>query len=158
MKLSKDFYLSEFTASATADQRGLPNEPSIVHIVALTALANVILQPIRSHYKSRVIISSGYRGPALNTAIGGSMTSQHSLGEATDFTVEGCSCKEVAEWIAYESGLDFDQLIWERQYDKDGKVIKEWLHISYVRTGGNRRQVLSAYVKPEGTEYVAGLR
>lgn len=156
--LSKNFALSEFTASATADKLGLINEPNQQQVIALAALANVIMQPIRDHYRSRVIISSGYRGPALNTAIGGSMTSQHSLGEAADFTVKGYSCKEVAEWIAYESGLDFDQLIWERQYGEDGGLIKEWLHISYVRTGGNRRQVLSAYVKPEGTEYVAGLR
>lgn len=155
--LSKNFALSEFTASSTADRLGIPNEPSEVHLVALTALANVVLQPIRDHYDRRLIVSSGYRGTALNNAVGGSPTSQHSLGEASDFTVEGHSCKEVAEWIAYESGIDFDQLIWERKYDKDGKVANEWLHISYVRTGGNRRQVLTAYVKPEGTEYVAGL-
>lgn len=157
MRLSKNFYLSEFTASNTADSMGLPNDPSEVHLIALTALANVIMQKIRDHYKARVIISSGYRGPALNAEVGGSPTSQHSLGEATDFTVEGYSCREVAEWLSEESDLDFDQLIWERSYDEQGGIKAEWLHISYKRTGDNRRQVLSAYVKPGGTEYVTGL-
>lgn len=156
--LSKNFYRSEFTASATADQLGIRNEPSEEHLIAMTALAHRLMQPLRDHYDRRVLISSGYRSPALNNAVGGSPTSEHAQGAACDFTVDGYGCKEVCEWIVYESGLEWNQLILEYKFDSEGRLETEWIHISFQRDGSNAKEVLTAYVRPTGTEYVAGLR
>lgn len=155
MNLSKNFHRSEFTASATADEHGVSNEPTEEHLVALTALANCTLQPIRDHW-GRVVITSGYRSLQLNVLVGGSDTSQHSQGEAADFHVPGHSNFDVAQWII-ENEIPFDQLILEHSLDEQGEVTAEWLHISYTRFGGNRFEVLSARVAPDGTEYRRGL-
>jgi hypothetical protein len=152
MKLSKNFSLSEFLASDTADRRGISNTPKREHLVALTALSTMIMQPIREYYNKGVIITSGYRSEQLNSAIGGSSTSQHSLGEATDFTVQGEDVYNTCKRIVEESGLDFDQII----YEVRGNT--EWIHISYNRLGGNRKEVLTAVVQSDGkAEYTRGL-
>ena len=155
MKLSENFLISEFTASATADANGITNEPTKEHLIAMTALVSCTMQPVRNYW-GRVVITSGYRSPLLNSIVGGSPTSQHALAEACDFHVPGTSCLEVAQWIV-GSGIEFDQLILETEVDKSGRESKEWIHISYSRFGDNRREILSARVAPEGTQYVQGL-
>ena len=52
------------------------------------ALAENIFQPIREHFDTPIYISSGFRSEALNEAIGGSKTSQHSKGEAIDIDMD----------------------------------------------------------------------
>lgn len=159
MKLSRSFWLSEFTKSDTAEMHRISNEPTQEHLIALTALANCVMQPLRNHFDKPVTISSGYRSPVLNVKVGGSETSEHSLGAACDFTVEGFSCKEVCEWIVQESGLEWSQLILEKAYDDRGVETKQWVHWSYDRLGGNAKEVMTAYVGPSGSkaEYVQGL-
>ena len=49
----------------------------------------VLLQCIREHFGKPVHITSGYRTAAHNAAVGGSKSSQHLLGRAADFHVEG---------------------------------------------------------------------
>ena len=61
MKLSANFQLSELVKSQTAERKGIPNNPSPAHIDNLKALCVNVLQPIRSHFESPVMISSGYR-------------------------------------------------------------------------------------------------
>jgi len=155
MKLSENFLISEFTASATADANGITNEPTKEHLIAMTALVSCTMQPVRNYW-GRVVITSGYRSPLLNSIVGGSPTSQHALAEACDFHVPGTSCLEVAQWIV-DSDIKFDQLIFEESFGEDGRKESEWCHISYSRFGDNRREVLSAKVTPGGTEYRQGL-
>lgn len=155
MKLSENFLIGEFTASSTADANGITNEPTKEHLVALTALTNCTMQPIRDYW-GRVVVSSGYRSPLLNSIVGGSPTSQHALAEACDFSVPNESCLEVAQWIV-DSDIEFDQMILETKVDENGREVTEWVHISYSRFGDNRREILSARVAPEGTQYVQGL-
>jgi len=50
----------------------------------LRRLCQSVLQPLRVHLKRPVVITSGYRSPALNRAIGGSPTSHHMQGRAAD--------------------------------------------------------------------------
>jgi zinc D-Ala-D-Ala carboxypeptidase len=61
MKLSANFQLSELVKSQTAERKGIPNNPSPSHIDNLKALCVNVLQPIRSHFDSPVLISSGYQ-------------------------------------------------------------------------------------------------
>jgi len=150
--LSKNFYRSEFTASSTADQLGIENEPNEAQLIALTALVNVIMQPIRNHW-GRIIITSGFRGTALNVAIGGVSDSQHATGNACDFISPEHNLMDICEWIVNESGLEWDQLIMEE--NSEGS---RWAHTSHNHLGENRKEVLRAYVDANGkAEYRQGL-
>ena len=88
MMLSKNLSLGEFTNSQTAKRRGIDNTPKGEHLEAAKILAENIFQPIREHFATPIFISSGYRSQALNEAIGGSKTSQHSKGEALDIDMD----------------------------------------------------------------------
>jgi len=141
MKLSKNLSLAEFTRSQTAKRKGLDNTPDGDHLEAAKLLAENIFQPIRKHFKKAIFISSGYRSDALNKAIGGSTTSQHSKGEAIDIDMDGHpgpSNTEVFEYI--KDNLQFDQLIWE--FGNDEKP--DWVHVSYNANGTQRGQILKA--------------
>ena len=58
-------------------------------VVLLDEELVVLLQCIREHFGKPVHITSGYRTAAHNAAVGGSKSSQHLLGRAADFYVEG---------------------------------------------------------------------
>lgn len=58
----------------------------------------VLLQCIREHFGRPVHITSGYRTAARNAAVGGSKASQHLLGRAADFWVEGVPVGTVADY------------------------------------------------------------
>ena len=57
-----------------------------------------VLQAIRDHFGAPVVITSGYRTPAHNAKVGGSKSSQHLLGRAADFYVEGVDVATVAAY------------------------------------------------------------
>ncbi|MCA9543153.1 MAG: hypothetical protein KC613_02155 [Myxococcales bacterium] len=141
MKLSQHFSLSEFTTSQTAARYGLDNTPGDAEIENLRQLCNHILEPIRSHFEVPIIVSSGYRSVQVNTKVGGSGSSQHCKGEAADFTVAHYTVTEIFNWIAFTSGLEFDQLIHE---------YGNWIHCSYVTRRQNRRSILRAYRNSSG--------
>ena len=58
----------------------------------------VLLQCIREHFGKPVHITSGYRTAEHNAAVGGSKSSQHLLGRAADFWVEGVPVATVADY------------------------------------------------------------
>ena len=58
----------------------------------------LLLQCIREHFGKAVTITSGYRTPAHNAAVGGSKSSQHLLGRAADIQVAGTSVEDVATY------------------------------------------------------------
>ena len=58
----------------------------------------VVLQCIREHFGKPVHITSGYRTAEHNAAVGGSKSSQHLLGRAADFWVEGVPVATVADY------------------------------------------------------------
>ena len=148
MKLSANFSLAELTKSQTATRKGIDNTPSDTHIQNLIHLAESVLQPVREHFGKPVMISSGYRSPALCEAIGSSPKSQHAKGEAADFEIGGVDNKELATWIS--KNTTFDQLILEF-YD-EGDPNSGWVHCSAV-TEGPRKQVLRASKVEGRTKY-----
>jgi hypothetical protein len=148
MKLSANFSLAELTKSQTATRKGIDNTPSDTHIQNLIHLAESVLQPVREHFGKPVMISSGYRSPALCEAIGSSTKSQHARGEAADFEIHGVDNKELATWIS--KNTTFDQLILEF-YD-EGDPNSGWVHCSAV-TEGPRKQVLRASKVEGRTKY-----
>jgi putative chitinase len=87
MQLSEHFNLKEFTKSETAIRKRIDNTPGPAHASNLQKVCEKILEPVRRHYGKPVRINSGYRGPALNAAVGGSSKSQHCNGEAVDLPI-----------------------------------------------------------------------
>ena len=140
MKLTTNFSLAELTASQTAARKGIPNNPTPGQIENLKKLCESILQPIRNHYDSPVIISSGFRTPELCILINSSINSQHAKGQAADLQVSGVDNEALATYI--KNNLDFDQLILEF-YKKEEGPHSGWIHVSYVGKE-NRKQSLQA--------------
>jgi hypothetical protein len=151
MKLSKNFTLQEFTKSQTALRLDIDNTPEGDHLEAAQALFENIVQKVREQF-GPTIINSGYRGPKLNEAVGGSSKSQHCKGEAVDIECPGTSNYEVAKWIEYN--LDYDQLILE--FYTPGIPDSGWVHVSY-NVNGNRKQSLTAMKENGKTVYKTGL-
>lgn len=132
----KYFTIDELSASTEARKMGIDNTPTSEAIANLTELVEHVLDPLRDKYGHPIMVSSGYRCPRLNRAVGGEEASQHVKGEAADIYVT--RPKEMAELFAliYYT-LPFDQLIWERGTDE----APAWIHVSY-REGLNRRECL----------------
>jgi uncharacterized protein YcbK (DUF882 family) len=105
MRLSTNFTLSEFTKSQTATRKGLDNTPAEEHLANAKELFTNVVQPVRDNF-GVTVINSGYRGPALNEAVGGSSNSQHCKGEAVDIECPGTPNYDVAKWIAHN--VEFD--------------------------------------------------
>ena len=152
MQLSKHFNLKEFTKSETAIRKRIDNTPNLEHTNNLKLVCENLLEPVREHFGKPVRINSGYRGPALNTAVGGSAKSQHCNGEAVDFEIDGLANPELAKWVA--ENCDFDQIILEFYDPKEGPN-SGWVHASYSK-GKNRKQKLTAVTVSGKTVYKSG--
>jgi hypothetical protein len=151
MQLSKNLSLSEVTRSETAKRRGISNMPTPEHIENFKKLAENVFQPIRDHFGVPIRISSGYRSKELNTAIGGSLSSQHCQGEAIDIDMDGTTITNAQIFHFIKDNLNFDQMIWEFGTDTN----PDWVHVSYESTGKQRKQILIAKKAAGGkTTYV----
>lgn len=142
IQLSKHFKLSEFTRSATASAKKIDNTPSLEVISNLQQLCIHVLEPLREHFNCPITISSGYRCPALNTAVGGVKTSQHMTGEAADIHLPSSAIGK--KWFVWLMDQDFDQLILEKSTPTSTSY---WIHVSYRQNGNNRHQVIEGLVK-----------
>ena len=149
MQLSKHFTLEEMTKSMTATRKGIDNTPGAGEIKSLGDLCYEVLEPLRAHFDLPVTVSSGYRSEALCEAIGSKKTSQHALGCAIDFEINGVPNIKVAYWLT--NNVDFDQCILEYYKPKDGSA--GWIHVSYNEKGSNRKQILTF----DGKKYENGL-
>ena len=90
----------------------------------LQVLAQTLLEPIRSHINSIVVVDCGYRCPVLNKLVNGAVNSQHLMGEAADITCPSYDLDTLFEWIWKTSGLKYGQVINERHNTS------HWIHIS----------------------------
>lgn len=112
MQLSEHFFLVEFTISTTALSMGIENTPTAEHLLNIQNLA-AQMELVRALFKRRIEITSGYRNPQVNAAVGGVPNSAHALGHAADFHVEGFTDLAAAKVIR-DSPIKFDQLIFEK--------------------------------------------
>jgi zinc D-Ala-D-Ala carboxypeptidase len=143
MQLTKHFSLLELTHSSKAISMGNDNQPTPAHMANLQRLAEM-MELVRALFGRPIEITSGYRNPAVNAAVGGVPTSHHALGHAADFHVDGLHDLEAAKVIR-DSALKFDQLIYERN---------RCVHLSF--DPGLRQQVLRQPGGP-GSPVHAGL-
>ena len=151
MKLSIYVSLAEVTRSDTAKRKGVDNNPTPEHLENLKVICTEVFDKVREHFGVPIFISSGYRSAALNKAIGGSNTSDHSNGRALDLDQDGhgngVTNRQVFDYI--KNNLEFDQLIWEFGSSQN----PDWVHVGY-RKGANRKQILRAIKEGGKTTYV----
>ena len=145
--LSTNFSLDEFTLSQTAARLGLDNTPDAGSLRNLKRLADTLEQVRAALGELPILISSGYRSPALNRAVGGAANSAHLSGLAADFTVPRFGTVLATAKAVAASGILFDQIIFE---------FGRWVHLGLAEDGQEERgQLLSIGV---AGSYVPGLR
>lgn len=124
-----NFKLAELVRSSAADRLGISNLPTDeCTVLSLEELARGALQPLRDAL-GVTIITSGYRSPAVNKAVGGSNTSWHAKGKAADITVRGRSLWEVFTWLY--NNVPCVELIAE-------ELPTGWIHVAYSRDYSGR--------------------
>jgi len=141
----KHFTFQEFERSDTAARLKIDNRmPELVeaHVVELV---DILLDPLREAWGGPLIVTSGYRCPELNKAVGGSETSAHTAGWAADLVPESDDPRGVQglvdfamEWLT-ATGLPFDQLIYERSGGR------RWLHVGIRKLDGKQRREMKLY-------------
>ncbi|HEY8877783.1 MAG TPA: D-Ala-D-Ala carboxypeptidase family metallohydrolase [Roseateles sp.] len=119
MNLSPHFTLEELIAT---QHRDIDNDPPL-EIVANLKRTALLLESVRQRLGAPIIISSGYRSPALNKAVGGQPNSQHLTGQAVDFICPGFGTPTTVISALKDSGIDLDQAILE---------FNRWVHISWA--------------------------
>jgi hypothetical protein len=142
-RLSSYYTLARLTRSDTAKARGIDNTPPPELLANLRLLARG-LDRVRRLLGHPLEISSGYRCPELNAAVGGVPRSQHAQGLAADFTCPGFGPPLAVARAIRDSEIAFDQCVYE---------FAEWIHLSFSPTP--RRRVLTIYDSREG--YLDGL-
>lgn len=126
----KYFSLNELTRSATAQSLGIDNTPDATAVGNLTALVDKVLDPLRTAYGKPITVTSGYRCPKLNSAVGGVKASHHRYGQAADITAGDVFANAKLFALIHELDLPFCQAIWEKGNDCGPR----WIHVSYVAT------------------------
>lgn len=122
---TKHFTVQEMLSSKRANELGIQNLPSLaVEKNLVVTMAG--LERVRAMINRPVHILSGYRSEALNRAVGGSIVSQHMLGQAADFVspeygAPRAICLLLRPWVDI---LGIDQLICEGG----------WVHASFTLT------------------------
>ncbi|QRX82312.1 D-Ala-D-Ala carboxypeptidase family metallohydrolase [Glaciimonas sp. PAMC28666] len=136
--LTQHFTLQEFIYSNTARILGINNAPTPIIIGNLRRLARFD-ELVRLELGGvGMTISSGYRCPALNRAVGGAHNSSHLTGLANDFIAPAFGTPMAICRKLDQSYLQFDQLIYERT----GSAV--WVHLSIAAEDTKpRRQVLT---------------
>lgn len=134
-ELTPHFTLEEFTDSQTAARKGIANTPSGQERKNVQRTAEVMEQVRDLLGGHPILISSGYRSPQVNSAVGGAKSSAHISGLAVDFSCPGFGTpKAICHKLhPHMKALGVDQLIHE--YDI-------WVHLG-LSSGEPRHMALT---------------
>lgn len=141
-----NFTIAEMVQSNTADRLKISNNPSANVRVHLTETIT-LLECIRAEWEEyceryslgtpAIRISSGYRSPELNKAVGGVRNSAHVEGYAADLQPVNGKQDEFEKFFATEfshMGYAYDQIIIEKS------KTSRWVHVGYKRADGKQRR------------------
>jgi zinc D-Ala-D-Ala carboxypeptidase len=132
--LTPHFTLEEMTYSETAARKGINNVPpsGSKEYIGIVRTCETMEKVRTLLHDKPILVSSGYRCPAVNSAIGGSSTSAHMSGLAVDFHCpEFGTPKAICKHLEHHmKSLEIDQLIHE--YDT-------WVHLGL--TNGTPRHM-----------------
>jgi hypothetical protein len=137
MQLSEHFSLEELTHT---DHREFDNTPNDVELENLKRMAE-FLEEVRLLLGRPLLINSCFRSELVNNSVGSKSSSQHRVGCATDFRVNGMTPDEVVKAII-ASDLNFDQII--REFDR-------WTHISIPNSIHNQPRKQALIIDKSGT-------
>lgn len=145
MKLTRNFSLEELTFSLSALNNGWNNTPNDEAKAALKRLCVEVLQPIRDAWGKPIEVTSGYRSPRVNAAVGGVKTSQHLLGQAADIRAipmsDNGKLHALIKKMIEIGRLKVGQCIWEY----GSKTNPKWVHVSLPRVVKKNNQFLYYY-------------
>ncbi|MBF1533833.1 MAG: peptidase M15A [Prevotella salivae] len=141
-----NFTIGELCTSKVAQEKGIDNTPSAVVRAHLTETIT-LLEAIREEWAKyceqynlgtpSLIVSSGYRSPELNKAVGGVKHSAHVTGYAADI-VPANGKQDVFERFMAEvfskKGYMYDQIIVEESKSA------RWVHVGYKKADGSQRR------------------
>lgn len=149
--MGKYFLIEELTYSATAEKLKINNTPTSTEVRNNLLELISVLDEIREGWTTisrtkgwgsgAIIVNSGYRCDALNKAIGGSLTSAHSIGAAADIEPKNQRNKEFFDFLntyLLQNNIPFDQLINEKPVNG----IPSWIHIGLKNRKGEQRQMV----------------
>lgn len=148
----KYFTIAECIYSETAKKKGLDNTPDAKHLTHIEESITNLIDPLREAWAVYclnngfgtpcICISSGYRGPVLNAAVGGSTSSAHCHGYAFDLVPLNRNMAEFKHFCRkFLVTRPFDQLISEGENEAG---LPRWMHVGYKSPSGEqRRQFLS---------------
>ncbi len=122
MTLTEHFSFEELTRTGQSALQDANRREARDYYDRLKLVAQM-LEVVRAKFGA-VRVNSGFRGAAVNAAVGGSATSQHSKGEAADIVCPAVTVDELHRWIVVESGIAFGQCILEKP---PGSA---WVHVS----------------------------
>ena len=151
-QLSPNFTFGMLTKTEHREFLELNRKEGAQKLTNLARLCNEILEPVRT-FMGSALITSAFRCPALNTAIGGAKNSQHVQAEAADmeFTgaTEGAPLREAFNKIAFTSTIQYSQIIFE---------FGQWIHMGLLNETlypGKKLQKLIASTVNGKTVYTA---
>lgn len=145
MQLSKNFSLAEMVASGTAKRMNIDNTPNEEVLGNLTKLAEEVLQPIRDAWGAPVVVSSAYRCPKLNKAVGGVENSDHKFGCAADIhtlsdkVVDNKKLFDLIVKMADDGKISCRQIIDEYGYN--------WIHVSINNKYNSKKKNQIVHIK-----------
>lgn len=148
-QVTADFTFGEFLRSEAAVRHGLDNTPSATHLANILGVLVPGMQRIRDELGVPVQITSGYRAPAVNRAVGGSASSQHQLGLAADFVAPRFgSPRAIARHLQPRmEELRIDQLIFEGT----------WVHVSFDPAKPRHEALTAHFQAGGGVTYARGI-
>ncbi len=131
----KYFSFEEFERSSSAQRLNIDNSIPEDLKANVTTLVDAVLDPLREAWGKPITVNSGYRCAALNRAVGGSPSSQHTKGMAADITTGNRADNRRLFQLIVDMKLPYDQLINESGFS--------WIHVSHRADGKNRGQILA---------------
>ena len=135
--MTEHFSLAELVASEYALRHDLDNTPDTEAMGNLETLAEGLERARKAIGDRPMIVTSGYRCPKVNSAIGGAKGSYHQKGLAADFHVPGMTPYEVCLILEDRKAyVGYDKIILE--YPPNG-----WVHIQFP----------DGEAEPRGQEY-----
>jgi len=139
LKLSEHFTLKEFCKSDTARKLKIENTPTLLDISHMKELCLNLLEPFRQWYGKPVIVTSGFRCPALNKAVGGVALSAHQYGYAVDIVPKEGSLEDFA--LKWKEFVETHPVKWDQLIKETAKK-SEWIHLAIKNGAGRQRQMI----------------
>ena len=141
------FTISELCSSSTAARLKLNNTPPS-DIEKNLKETITFLDLIRNEWEKycndnklgspAIRVTSGYRSPKVNKAVGGSPTSAHQFGYAADLQPANGKQTEFENFfvtVFSKLGYKYDQIIVEKS------KTSRWVHVGYKKADGTQRMM-----------------